>query len=100
VLARSNFVNQLVYEGGLDPNDEVPGATGTSLAIDAYAALAADPKQLVAALDDRLFGGGMPPNMRNEIYLAVSAIDASDARERARTAIYLAATAFQYQVSR
>jgi hypothetical protein len=68
--------------------------------LDAYEALAADPKQLVAALEDRLFGGAMPPNMRNEIYLAVSAIDPSDTRERARTAIYLAATAFQYQVAR
>jgi uncharacterized protein (DUF1800 family) len=100
VLARANFVNQLVYEDGLAPSDEVPGSVGTSLMLDAYEALAADPKQLVAALEDRLFGGAMPPNMRNEIYLAVSAIDPSDTRERARTAIYLAATAFQYQVAR
>jgi len=100
VLARANFVNQLVYEDGLSPSDEVPGSVGTTLMLDAYEALASDPKQLVAALEDRLFGGAMPPDMRNEIYLAVSAIDASDARERARTAIYLAATSFQYQVSR
>jgi uncharacterized protein (DUF1800 family) len=100
VLARANFVNQLLYEGGLEPNGEVAGSVGTTLMIDAYQALATDPKQLVAALEDRLFGGAMPPNMRNEIYLAVSAIDPSRTRERARTAIYLAATAFQYQVSR
>jgi len=100
VLARANFVNQLVYEGGLDPSDEVPGSIGTKLDISAYAALAPDPKQLVAAIEDRLFGGVMPPNMKNEIYLAVSAIDASSPRARARAAIYLAATSFQYQVSR
>jgi hypothetical protein len=100
VLARANFVNQLVYEDGLSPSDEVPGSVGTSLMLDAYEALAADPKALLAALEERLFGGVMPAGMRNEIYAAVSAVDASEPRERARMAIYLAATAFQYQVSR
>ncbi|HVO86901.1 MAG TPA: DUF1800 family protein [Casimicrobiaceae bacterium] len=100
VLARSNFVQQLLYEGGLDRDDEVAGATGTKLDIRAYAALAGDARKLVTEIDNRLFGGGMPPNMRNEIYLAVQAIDAGDTKERARTALYLAATAFQYQVSR
>lgn len=100
VLARSNFVNQLLYEDGIERDDEIAGTIGTTLDIAAYRALAADPKQLVAALDDRLFGGGMPATMKNEIYLAVQAIDASDPGERARTAIYLAATALQYQVSR
>jgi uncharacterized protein (DUF1800 family) len=100
VLARSNFVNQILYEGGVERNDEIAGARGTTLELTAYKALAADPKQLLAALDDRLFGGGMPATMKNEIYLAVQAIDASDLEERARTAIYLAATALQYQVSR
>ena len=100
VLARSNFVNQLLYEGGIERDDEIAGTIGTAIDITAYRALAADPKQLVATLDDRLFGGGMPAAMKNEIYLAVQTIDASALRERARTAIYLAATALQYQVSR
>jgi uncharacterized protein (DUF1800 family) len=100
VLARSNFVNQLLYEGGIERDDEIAGTIGTAIDITAYRALAADPKQLVATLDDRLFGGGMSVAMKNEIYLAVQAIDASALRERARTAIYLAATALQYQVSR
>jgi hypothetical protein len=42
----------------------------------------------------------MPSGVRNEIYLAVQATDAGRPGERARTAIYLAATAFHYQVSR
>jgi hypothetical protein len=100
VLARSNFVNRLIYEGGLDPDDEIAGSTGTSLDITAYRALASDPRQLVAAIEDRLFGGAMPPGVKNEIYLAVQAIDPSNPRERARTALYLAATSLQYQVSR
>ena len=100
VLARSNFVTRLLWDGGLDPNDEVPGAVGTTLDLTAYRALASDPRKLVATLDDMLYGGAMPPNVRNEIFLAVQAIDASDTRERARTAIFLAATAFHFQVSR
>lgn len=100
VLARSNFVTHLLWDGGIDPDGEIAGATGTQLDLSGYAALAPNPRALVAALDDRLFGGGMPPNVRNEIYLAVQAIDAADPQERARTAIFLAATAFHYQVSR
>jgi uncharacterized protein (DUF1800 family) len=100
VLARSNFVNRLIYDGGLEPDDEIAGSTGTSVDITAYRALASDPKQLMAAIEDRLFGGAMPPSMKNEIYLAVQAIDPSDLDERARTALYLAATSLQYQVSR
>jgi uncharacterized protein (DUF1800 family) len=100
VLARSNFVNRLLYEDGLERDDEIPGSTGTLLDIAPYRTLAADPKQLVAALEERMFGGAMPPGMRNEIYLAVQAIDPADLDERARTALYLAATSLQYQVSR
>jgi hypothetical protein len=100
VLARSNFVTQLLWDHGLDPNDEVPGSVGTTLELGAYRALASDPRKLVATLDDMLYGGAMPPGVRNEIFLAVQAIDASDTRERARTAIFLAATAFHFQVSR
>jgi uncharacterized protein (DUF1800 family) len=100
VLARSNFVSRLLYDKGIEPSDEVAGATGTTLDIAPYAALSTDPRALVTLLDDRLFGGGMPANMRNEIYLAVQSIDPARSKERARTAIFLAATAFQYQVSR
>jgi hypothetical protein len=100
VLARSNFVNALLYEGGLDADDEIAGATGTKLDLTAWRALAGDAKKLVATLDDFLFGGGMPPGVRSAIYDAVEAIDPANVRERARTAIYLAATSLHYQVSR
>jgi len=99
VLARSNFASQILYNGGLDPSDDVPGSVGTSLDITAYKALATDSKQLLTAIDDRLFGGGMPFNVKNTIYLALESMDAGDTEARARAALYLAATAFQYQVS-
>jgi uncharacterized protein (DUF1800 family) len=100
VLARSNFVYAMLYEGGLARDDEVAGSTGTTIDLAPYAALATDPRKLVAELDTRLYGGAMPPGVRNEIFNTVSALDANDRNERARVAIFLAATAFQFQASR
>ena len=100
MLARSNFVYGMLYEGGFDRDKEVVGSTGTKLDLAPFAALANDPRKLIAELDTRRFGGAMPPGMRNEIYTTVSALDANDRNERARVAVFLAATAFQFQVSR
>jgi len=100
VLARSNFVYGLLYEGGVEANDEIPGAIGTKLDLAPYMTLATDPRKLVAELDTRLYGGAMPPGVRNEIYTTVAALDANNRRERARVAIFLAATAFHFQTSR
>ncbi|MFO1282409.1 MAG: DUF1800 family protein [Burkholderiales bacterium] len=98
VLARSNFVYWMLWEDGIGPDDEVPGAIGTRVPLQPWITLAADSRKLLAAVDDRFFGGAMPPGMRSEIYATINAID--DAEERARTALFLAATSFQYQVSR
>ena len=98
VLARSNFVYWMLWEDGLWPDDEVPGAIGTRVLLQPWVVLAADPRKLLAAIDDRFFGGAMPPGVRAEIYATMQAID--DAEERARTALFLAVTSFQYQVSR
>jgi hypothetical protein len=98
VLARSNFVYWMLWEDGIGPDDEVAGAIGTRIPLQPWIALAADSRKLLAAVDDRFFGGAMPPGMRSEIYATINAID--DAEERARTALFLAATSFQYQVSR
>jgi uncharacterized protein (DUF1800 family) len=100
VLARSNFVSTLLYEHGLAPDEEVAGALGTSVDLAPLRALAGDAKRLVAEVDDRLFGGAMPFNVRNVVYQAVVAIDPADVRERARTAVYLGATSLHYQVAR
>jgi uncharacterized protein (DUF1800 family) len=100
VLARSNFVYGLLYDGGLQKDDEVADATGTALAIAPYAALAGDPRTLVAELNSRLFGGAMPAGVQSEIFNTLVAMDSADAEERARAALFLAATSFQYQVAR
>lgn len=98
VLARSNFVYAMLWEEGIWPDEDVEGAIGTTLRLAPWVALAADPRKLVAEVDDRFFGGAMPAGVKSAIYDALVQID--DAEERARTALFLATTAFQFQVSR
>ena len=98
VLARSNFVYEMLWEDGIWPDDDVPGAIGTTVRLAPWVTLAADPRKLLAEVDDRFYGGAMPAGVKATIYDALLEID--DAEERARTALFLAATAFQFQVSR
>lgn len=100
VLARSNFVYGLLYEGGISRDEEVVGASGTAVDLAPWAALAGNPRALLAEIDARLFGGAMPNGVKREIYATVIALDAGDAEERARAALFLAATSFQFQTSR
>ena len=98
VLARSNFVYWMLYEGGIDRDEEVPASIGTQAQLQPWIALAADPRKLLAALDERFFGGAMPPGVKGAIYDALVKIPT--ATERARSALFLATTSFQFQVSR
>jgi uncharacterized protein (DUF1800 family) len=98
VLARSNFAFGMLWEGGIDPHHEISTSIGTKLQLQPWIALAADPRKLLAEIDRRFFGGAMPPGVGSAIYDALLQIE--DARERARTALFLATTSFQYQVSR
>ena len=63
-------------------------------------ALAANPGQLVDALNALLLHGTMSAEMRDSIVSAVTAVAASNPLKRARTAVYLVATSSQYQVER
>ena len=73
-------------------------AIATSPALAPWAALATDSRKLLAAIDDRFYGGAMPGGVKAALYDALVQID--DAEERARTGLFLATTAFQFQVSR
>ena len=97
--AITELVENILEDLGRNFDREVPyGAIGTRVLLQPWVVLAADPRKLLAAIDDRFFGGAMPPGVRAEIYATMQAID--DAEERARTALFLAVTSFQYQVSR
>jgi hypothetical protein len=65
-----------------------------------YIQSAGNPGGLVDILADRLMPGRMSPAMRQTIVNAVTATPASDPTNRARTALYLIATAPAYNVNR
>ena len=96
-LRRANFVNTIVFSriaaGANAPN-------GTSIDLTGLRSLAADPAQLVDALDALLMHGTMSPEMRDSLIGAVTAVSATSPLKRVRTAVYLVATSSQYQVER
>jgi uncharacterized protein (DUF1800 family) len=100
VLHRMNFAYDMVYGGGYDRNADVPNATGTHVNLAPFVAVAAEPVKLVALVNQRLFDGGMPLGMKATITGAVAALPADDPDERARAAVFLALSSFQFQVTR
>jgi uncharacterized protein (DUF1800 family) len=97
-LRRDNFVNRVIFA-------TIPAAapnrpTGTSIDLSAWDALASDPDQLIAALNELLLHGTMSGAMRHIVRDAVASIPADNRRVRVQTAIYLIATSLQYQVQR
>jgi uncharacterized protein (DUF1800 family) len=100
VLHRANFVSEMIDEGGWSPDTELAGAVGTKIDITPFRNVAASPSQLVNLVNARLFGGGMPLGLRDEVYAAVAALPANQRGERARTALFLTLTSFQFQVIR
>jgi uncharacterized protein (DUF1800 family) len=96
-LRRANFVNTMVFSR-IAVSTNAPN--GTSLDLSGAQTLAANPAQLVDALNALLMHGAMSPDMRQSIIEAVSAVAATNPLKRARTAVYLVATSSQYQVER
>ncbi len=94
-VGRVNFVNKAVFGrfGEAAPN-------GTQLNLDACIALAANPNALLDKLNKLLLHGTMSAAMRAEILTAINAVNATDLKRRAQTAIYLVAASSQYQVQR
>ena len=99
-VSRSNFATGLVFSNAIAPDPAVYGATGTTLDLAAYQAVAGDAAALAQRVDRHFMGGAMSAPMRNAIVGAVNALPASDTLNRARTAIWLAVTSPQYQVQR
>lgn len=93
-MLRADFVNNLIY-------GKIPGVTldpEPFIRLSASADTALDPAAMLDVLDAVLMGGRMPAAMRQVIRKAVDA--APTAQAKVRTAIYLIATSWQYQVER
>jgi len=97
-LRRDNFVNQVIFStiAPSPPNRPL----GTVIDLTPFNPLAANPDQLLDALNSLMLHGSMSGEMRQTIKGAVSAISATNAISRVRTAVYLIATSSQYQVQR
>jgi len=99
-VARANVVNTLVFARIAAATAYPFNPSGTSLDFSAFQPLAGDPEALVDALNTLMMSGQMPPDMRSAVITAVSAVTSSNPLKRVRTAVYLIATASQYQVER
>jgi uncharacterized protein (DUF1800 family) len=98
-LARANFVNTVIMQGGAKPDPTVTGSTGTSIDLTALAAIT-DPNAMIAQLNQVLMHGSLSSEAADVILTAVNAQSSTDSLAAARTAAYLMLTSGQYQVER
>lgn len=104
-VGRANLIYTLVY-GGYAPDTTVPDATGTRLFLAPFEAIADQPAAMVSLLNQHLAGGQFPVALEPTIVTAVQAITmsatptAAERTNRARMAVYLMASSYDYQVQR
>ena len=100
-LARANFINTLIMQGGARPDTTVAGSTGTTVNLMPLAS-AADNAALVAQLNQMLMHGSLPADASNIILAAANSAAAGSTAPLAavRAASYLFLTSPQYQVER
>jgi uncharacterized protein (DUF1800 family) len=97
-INRANIAYNLIFSGTVAPDPSVFGATGTTITLAPYQAVAGDAAALVDRFDRQLLGGRMPQAMRSAMLSAVNAVPSTDTLARARTAAYLVVTSPQFQV--
>lgn len=100
-LARANFINTLIMQGGAQPDPTVAGSTGTTVNLTPLAGAANNPA-LVAQLNQTLMHGSLPADASNIILTAANAAQtgSTDPLAAARAAAYLFLTSPQFQVER
>lgn len=89
-LARVNFINSAVY-----------GGFASSLKLDFTPVInAGTPDQMVAWLDTMFLHNTISSDTKQSILTAVGAVNATDTKNQAKTALYLVLSSSQYQVQR
>lgn len=100
-LARANFVNQMVYGGGVAADSTVTGSTGTQLDLTALSQATSD-ATLVDTLAAELTHDSLSTLARSTITTALGTVTGSTASAtalaKARAATYLVASSAQFQV--
>jgi hypothetical protein len=108
-VGRANLIFNMIYgtgAGGIAPDTTIPNATGTRLFLAPFEAVADQPATMVSLVNKYLAGGQFPVSLEPTIVAAVNAVTAStpitapQRTERARMAVYLMATSYDYQVQR
>ncbi len=104
-VGRANLVYALVY-GGYNADTTIPYSTGTRLFLAPFEAIADNPAAMVSLVNQTLAGGQFPASLEPTIATAVNAITLStpptpaQLTARARMAVYLMASSYDYQVQR
>ena len=100
-LARANFINTVIMQGGAAPDPTVPGSTGTSINLSAFASLPGN-AAVLAQLNQTLMHGSLSSAADGIILQAANAATAasSDPLAGSRSALYLLLSSAQYQVER
>jgi uncharacterized protein (DUF1800 family) len=100
-LARANFINTVLMQGGAKPDPTVIGSTGTTINLTPLST-AANNTVLIAQLNQTLMHGSLPSDASNIILAAANSIasTSTDPLAAARAASYLILTSAQYEVER
>jgi len=104
-VGRSNLVYTLVY-GGYNPDNTITGSMGTKLFTQQFEGAAENPAAMVSFINQVLAGGQFPAAKEATIVTAVNAITlstpptAQQRTDRARMAVYLMGSSYDYQVQR
>jgi len=96
-IARTNFAYEVIYKRMPTSADR---PLGTWLDLSSLLPLAAEPAQLIEALNQLLLHGTMTNETRQLIQASVSSIPITNALGRVQNAVYLVATSPQYLVER
>jgi uncharacterized protein (DUF1800 family) len=100
-LARANFINTVIMQGGAAADPTVSGSTGTSINLLPLAG-ATNNSALITQLNQTLMHGSLSSAANSIILVAVDSVaeNSTDPLAAARAASYLILTSAQYQVER